>query len=122
MNSEFDAETVYANIHEKMNVEKLRFTDELVDAIIDYTAADISLTELDVKDLAIYTLYSIVVLGNDNVAAPIIKNYYNDIIGDSAKTIECLRDTLNGIAATDEVAADKLFEKYIEPDDVDGGV
>jgi len=122
MNSEFDAETVYANIHEKMNVEKLRFTDELVDAIIDYTAADISLTELDVKDLAIYTLYSIVVLGDDNVAAPIIKNYYNDIIGDSAKTIECLRDTLNGIAATDEVAADKLFEKYIEPDVVDGGV
>lgn len=122
MDSEFDAETIYTNIHEKMNGEKLRFTDGLIDEIIDYAAEDISLTELDVKDLAIYTLYSVVVLGDTPTAAPIIKNYFNDIIGDSAKTIDFLSDTLSGITATDDAAADKLFERYVELNVADGGV
>lgn len=84
------------------------YSDELIDGIIDYTAADISLSESDVKDLAIYTLYSIVVLGNDPVAAPYIKKSLADIIGDSAKTIDYLNNSLAGISATNDAIADEL--------------
>lgn len=106
------------SIYKKMNDEKLRFTDGLVDEIIDYTAEDIALSEIDVRDLAIYTLYSIVVLGNNAVASPIIKKSLCEIVGDSANTIEFLGSTLGAISSTDDVIADRIFEKMF----ANGGV
>ena len=48
-------------VYEKMNDERLRFTDRLVDEIIDYTIQDIELSESDVKDLAIFMVVGLVI-------------------------------------------------------------
>lgn len=99
------------SIYEKMNDDNLRFTDGLVDEIIDYVAPDISASALDVKDIAIYTLYSIVVLGNNSVAKNIIRKSICGLIGDSEKTFDYLKDTLSCISASDDMIADEYFER-----------
>lgn len=100
-------------VYEKMNDERLRFTDRLVDEIIDYTIQDIELSESDVKDLAIYTLHSIIVLGNQPESTIITKQFFNDLIGDFTKTINYLDESLGGISATDDAIADEVYENEL---------
>lgn len=107
------------SIYEKMNDEKLRFTDGLIDEIIEYTAEDIDLSETDVMDLAVATLHSIVVLSNNPIAVNGVKSQFDNIIGDSAETIDYLETLLGGISATDDAIADRLIENEIG-DDLNG--
>ena len=109
------------SIYEKMTDEKLRFTDGLIDEIIEYTAEDINLSETDVVDLAVATLHSIIVLSNNPIAVNGVKSQFDNIIGDSAETINYLNDLLSGISATDDSIADGLIETAIDDAAVDGG-
>ena len=69
--------------------------------------------------MAIYTLYSIVVLGTNPVASPFIKKELCEMIGDKTKTIDYLYLTLNGISATDDSIADEILRNESTIDDGD---
>ena len=82
------------------------FTETLVDGIIDVgKAAGVDLSAVDVTNIAIYTLHSIVT-ANSGIEADATKKGICGIIGDDAKIGEYLFTTLGGISSTDDYIAD----------------
>lgn len=90
------------------------FADRLNDEIINYLAEDINLSDVDVKNLAISILHSIVVLSDSPVGRSVIKKSLCEIIGDNAKTVDYLNELLYGISATDDAIADELNKAEFE--------
>ena len=89
-------------------VDNPTFIETLVDGIIDIAAASgVSLSDKDVTDIAVYTLYSLVKASNE-VEVTVVKNSICEIVGNDEKIADYLFTTLGGIGAANDEWNDKI--------------
>lgn len=102
--------------------EYSNFSEKLVDEIIDAaTDIGVDLSAVDVTDIAIYTLHSIIT-SNSGIERCVAKNNIVEILDDDNKLIEHLNITLNGISATNDIINDEAIEKRLKINGVGGGL
>lgn len=90
-------------------VNNQRFTETLVDEIIEVgKATGVDLSAVDVTDIAIFTLHSIVT-SNTGIEVDATKKGICEMIGNDSKIGEYLFTTLGGISTADDELMDKEF-------------
>ena len=102
--------------------EYSNFSEKLVDEIIDAaTGIGVNLSAVDVTDIAIYTLHSIIT-SNSGIEKTVTENNIVEILSDDNKLSEYLNITLSGISATNDVIIDEAIERRLKINAVGGGL
>lgn len=85
------------------------FSNRLTDTIIDYAKSfDVELSAIDVKNIGIYILHSMIT-SNSDFEKTAVKQQLNNIIDNESEMKDFLFTTLSGISATNDTIADETY-------------